>query len=64
MLSQNQIPIERYAGVTLYGRIIGKGGKLGQYGVHSDYLGDNGTVYHSYSEAQNRFKAIIGILKK
>lgn len=57
------IPIESREGVTTYGRIVGPGGKLGQYTVHSDVLGDDGNVYHLYSQAQRRMAALIGFQK-
>ena len=57
------IPIERREGVTIYDKIIGKGGKLGQYEVHSDFLGYNGTVYSLYKEAEVRMSALIGMQK-
>jgi hypothetical protein len=60
-MNQNLIPIERKDGVTLYGKVIDKNGRLGQFEVHSDILGNNRTVYHLLSDAQNRMKALIGV---
>lgn len=57
----NLIPIERKEGVTIYGRIVGKGGKLGQYEVHSSFVKGNNTIYTSYSEAEDRMKFLIGV---
>lgn len=56
------IPIERKEGVTLYGRIVN--GKLGQFEVHSDYLGHDDIVYYTYPEAEIKFKKLIGIRLK
>jgi hypothetical protein len=56
-------PIERSEGVTIYGRVIDKNGKLGRYEVFSDYLGSSGMVFHNYYEAETRMKALIGINK-
>lgn len=64
MKEQKLIPIERKSGVTIYGRIIGQGGRLGQYEVHSDILGHDGTVYHLYKDAQTRMSALIGVSTK
>lgn len=60
-MSNKLIPIERRDGVTLYGKIVGKGGKLGLYEVHSDFLGNNGVEYTDYKSAETRFKALIGV---
>lgn len=54
------IPIERKMGVTIYGRVIGKGGKLGQFEVISDYFPDLEIVYSTYAEAEKRFAALVG----
>jgi hypothetical protein len=54
------IPIERKEGVTIYGRIIGKGGKLGQYECYSERQGADKNVYSNYSDAQKRMSALIG----
>lgn len=55
------VPIERKAGVTLYGRVIGPNGKLGQYEVHSEHLRHDGNVYGLYADAKNRFNAVVGV---
>jgi len=60
-MSSDLIPIERKDGVTLYGRIIGKGGKLGQYEVHSDWSRFDGNVYCDYKAAETRMNALIGV---
>lgn len=57
------IPIERKEGVTLYGRVL-TNGKLGQYEVHSDYLGHDGIVYYTYPEASIKMAKLIGIRTK
>lgn len=61
MIKENLIPIERKDGVTIYGRIVTIWGKLGQYEVHSDFLGHDGIVYSLYSDAQRRMSALIGV---
>ena len=63
MQDSKLVPIERRDGVTLYGRVIGKGNKLGQFEVHSKYLGNDGMVYSLYKDAEIKFKAIIGVSK-
>lgn len=55
------VVIERREGVTIYGKVIDKMGRLGQFEVHSDKLGNNGTVYAFYKEAENRMAALIGV---
>lgn len=64
MSSNKMIPIERKDGVTIYGKVIDKSGRLGQFEVFSDHLGSNGNVYHLLTDAQQRMKALIGIYKK
>lgn len=54
------VPIERREGVTIYGKVINHMGRLGQFEVVSDKLGNNGSVYTEYKEAANRMKALIG----
>lgn len=54
------IPIERYEGVTLYGR-MGRNGRLGNYEVHSEVLGYNGQVYAMYKDARKNFNAAVGV---
>jgi len=60
MSNSNLIPIERSQGVTIYGRIIDNKGRLGQFEVHSDILGNNGSVFTAYKEAEQRKAALIG----
>lgn len=60
MYTSKLIPIERKEGVTIYGRIIGKNGKLGQFEVSSNVLGNNGSVYHLYPDAEKRMNILIG----
>lgn len=63
-MKQNElIPIERKDGVTIYGRIVGKGGKLGQYEVHSDFQKFDDLIHVNYSDAQTRMAALIGVKK-
>lgn len=57
----NLIPIERKQGVTIYGRIIGPNGKLGQYEVHSEHLKYDGFTYSLYKDAQTKMGALIGV---
>jgi hypothetical protein len=57
------IPIESKSGVTIYGK-VGKNGKLGQFEVHSDFLGNNKEEYHLYRDAQTRMNALIGVTNK
>ena len=56
-MNNENIPIERCEGVTLYGKKINNQGKLGQYTVYSDKHGTSGP-YTTYKEAENRFKAL------
>ena len=63
MNPHERIPIERKEGVTIYGRMIDKNGKLGRYEVFSEHLGSNGIVYHEYSAAEVRMKSLIGVNK-
>lgn len=60
-MNNNLIPIERKSGVTLYGRIISTGGKLGQFEVHSDWARYDGLVYNQYADAERRMSAVIGV---
>lgn len=55
------VVIERKSGVTIYGRVIDSKGRLGQFEVHSDVLGNNGSVFHLLSDAQQRMRALIGV---
>lgn len=55
------IPIERKEGVTIYGRVIDKSGRLGQFEVHSDHSRYDGHVYSKYKEAETRMSALIGV---
>jgi hypothetical protein len=57
----NLVPIERRDGVTLYGKVVGKGGKLGQYEVHSDWTRYDGQVYAQYHDAETKMSALIGV---
>lgn len=59
-MQTEQVIIERKEGVTTYGKIVGSGGKLGQYTVYSDILGDDGEVYMKYSDAQKKMAKLIG----
>jgi len=63
MSDNNLIPIERLEGVTLYGRVLNTG-RVGQYEVHSDFLGHDGIVYYTYPEAEIKMKKLIGIRTK
>lgn len=58
------VAIERIGGVTLYGRILDSKGRLGQFEVHSDHLGNNSHVYLRISEAKTRMNALIGVYRK
>ncbi len=60
-MSSDLIPIERQNGVTLYGRIIGRGGKLGQFEVHSDSQRWGGMVYADYKSAETQMAILIGV---
>ena len=62
-MNEELVPIERRDGVTIYGKVVNLKGKLGQFEVHSEVLGNNGNVYTSYKEAENRMAALIGIQK-
>lgn len=58
MITSDRIPIVRREGVTLYGRVIGAGGKIGRFEVISDLRGNNGEVYNTYADAEKRFNAL------
>ncbi len=62
--NKEKVVIERRNGVTIYGKVIDNKGRLGQFSVYSDYLGDNGAVYTLLSDAQIRMKALIGAKDK
>lgn len=64
MNKNEMVVIERRDGVTIYGRIIDGKNRLGQYEVHSEKLGNNGSVFHLLKEAQQRMNALIGVQKK
>lgn len=55
------IAIERKEGVIIYGRIVDGKCKLGQYEVHSEYLGHDGIVYPKLKDAQTRMSALVGV---
>ncbi len=55
------VPIERKEGVTIYGRVIGKGGKLGLFEVHSDFSVWDEIIYSLYPQAETRMSALIGV---
>jgi hypothetical protein len=55
------VPIESKEGVTLYGRVLDKSGRLGQFEVHSDSERHDGHVYTKYSEAERRMSALLGV---
>ncbi len=55
------VPIERKQGVTIYGKVLDTKGRLGQFEVHSNMLGNNGKVYSLYSEAKTRMNILIGV---
>lgn len=63
ILDSPLVAIERRSGVTLYGRKVNKSGKLGQFEVHSNYLGHDGKVFATYSEAEVRMNTLAGIKK-
>lgn len=62
MYNGKLVPIERNdeAGVTIYGRVIDKNGRLGQFEVESDRFGNNGSVFTVYKEAKARMSALAG----
>ena len=61
MKYSNMVVIERRGGVTIYGKIIDGKNRLGQYEVHSDVLGNDGSVFHLLKDAQTRMSALIGV---
>ena len=64
MKNSEMVVIERRDGVTIYGKIVDGKNKLGQYEVHSEKLGNNGSVFHLLKEAQQRMNALIGVQTK
>lgn len=59
----NLVSIESKQGVTIYGRVQ-TNQKLGQFEVHSDFLGHNGVVYQLLTEAEIRMNVLIGVKTK
>ncbi len=45
-------------GTAIYGRVIDNAGKLGRFEVISDYWGNDGQVYHQYSEAERKWETL------
>jgi hypothetical protein len=63
-MEQQLIPIERSNGVTIYGRLVGNNGRLGQYEVHSDFQYTGRDTYHNLSDAQRYFKYLVDQKKR
>lgn len=56
--------IERKDNVTLYGRFLDHKGRLGQFEVSSDHLGNNGFVYPRIVDPQIRMATLIGVTRR
>jgi hypothetical protein len=56
------VPIESAEGVTLYGRVISAGGKLGQYEVYNQNRGTSGP-FHTYKEAETQYTGIVNNIR-
>lgn len=62
-MSNNKILIERKDGVSIYGKVVGPNGKLGQYEVESVFTktSKNPPVYHTYAFAEKKKNYLIGV---
>lgn len=61
MNSTERFLVVRKNGVSIYGRIVGKGGKLGRYEVEKDWMRNDGNVYFTYAEAESVFNYYISL---
>jgi len=57
------VPIVRKDGLAIYGKVIGPGGKLGQYEFHNSYTRE--VIHYSlFSEAEKHLNAIYSLMQK
>jgi hypothetical protein len=63
MKGTERIPIVRKAGITIYGRIVGSGGKLGNYEVISENGGHEGH-FAQFSLAEDRFNYLKSLKER
>ena len=64
MKGTERIPIVRKNGITIYGRIIGTGGKLGQFEVYTPFSTNDLTTYTTFKEAERKFDELDAIAEK
>ena len=60
---KNLVPIVRKEGVTIYGRVIGHKGRLGQFILYNSHTGEQ-IDYTLFSDAEKHMNSIIYFLTK
>lgn len=63
MQQTERVPVLRSQGVTLYGRVVGRNGKLGNYEVIDEVRGHEGH-YHIFADAETRYKYLKSLRDK
>lgn len=63
MVQTEKVPIVRKHGITLYGRVINKGGKLGNFEVIDNLRGHEGE-FSNFADAESKFKYLTSIREK
>lgn len=64
MESTERVLVVRKNGVSIYGRVVDKGGKLGKYEVEKDWMRNDGYVYFTYAEAESIFNYYVSLKDK
>lgn len=64
MNNTERVLVVRKNGVSIYGSVVGKGGKLGQYEVEKDWMRHDGNVYFTYAEAESMFNYYVSLRDK
>ena len=58
---KNLVPIVRKNGITIYGRVIGSNGRLGQFILYNSHTGEQ-IDYALFSEAEKHMNSAIYLM--
>jgi len=64
MENKERVLVVRKNGVSIYGRVVNNGGKLGRYEVEKDWMRNDGHVYFTYAEAETMFNYYVSLRDK